>query len=845
MIEARYRLTVVLGTLLWLIASPALAQDENVAPSDYLESIETPTDVSADAMNESDGIQAEADEIADGNTPGFETPRRQARVEEIVVSARKRDELLEDTPVSVTALSETTLREAGVNRIDDIQQLVPNLSFQTSSTGTEALVYIRGVGTPRALTSFDPGVGIYVDGVFLPRAQGSLLDVVDVAQIEVLRGPQGTLFGKNTVGGAVNFTTQKPSEELEAYAFMRTGNIDAPNSHGLNLVDTRAMLNLPINIGPLEDHVFMRLAFGSQNRAGYMYNELRDEGWNDRSSMAFLGSLRIIPHEDVTIDISGNWDRSRNYGEAGECVFVTETGLQDLTPGLADYCKEKTDPYHFSANWPQLYDVLSVGSWGIMNWDVGPVPGLDEFSVKAIGSWREQTIGGRQDTDLTPSPAVNASAAGNATVPVPPGGDLEAPLEGRPTKAQQLQGELQVNGSALDGRLNFVAGYFTFWETSHTQQGIRAIVDVLNTRQVSPQFTDNWTWAIYTQGSYDVLDWMQITGGIRYTEDKKGVTSERFACTPGPNGTCAGYTEAFNESDSAIFSAWSPTGTLSLTLPEDLMGDAPLDHLMGYFTYSKGFRGGGFNVTPLPDPVTGQLSLQPFDPETLNSYEVGLKALSFDRRLSTNLSIFYADYDDIQVVSIRDLGDPDGDGVPNIAQETLNAASATTKGLEFEALLNAIEGMNIEGSLGLFEGEYKEFQGISDVDGEPIDRSGETFNRVPEMQAHIALQYSFPIDLDTDFMDGYLTPRVDWYYQSKVHFFGPELTPGLQSGYNLLQARLSYAFNDGRTQFALWGQNLANERYKTNTIPLVTSFGIAQQLFGVPRSYGAELSHNF
>ncbi len=834
----------VLAVLAFAYVPAALAQEGGAAPSEYLESIETPSD-GGGVMNEADSFQAEADEIADGDAPAFETPRRQGQVEEIVVSARKRDELLEATPVSVTALSETTLRETGVIRIDDIQQLVPNLSFQVSSTGNEALVYIRGVGTPRAQTSFDPGVGIYVDGVFLPRAQGSLLDVIDVQQIEVLRGPQGTLFGKNTVGGAINITTQKPSEELEAFALVRTGNIDAPKSHGLNLVDTRAMLNLPISIGPLEDRVFMRLAFGSQNRAGYMYNDLREEGWNDRSSLAFLGSLRIIPHEDVTIDISGNWDRSRNFGEGGECVFVNETPLQNLAPGLAEYCKRPNQDYHFSADWPQLYDVLSVGSWGVLNWDVGPIAGLDEFSVKAIGSWREQTFNGRRDTDLTPTPAVNTSFAGSTNMPLSADADPNSAILGRPGEAQQLQGELQLNGAALDGRLNFVGGYFAFWENSHQQEGIAALVPTVNLRQVNPQLTDNWTWAIYAQASYDFTDWIQLTGGLRYTEDKKGVTSQQWDCTPGPENTCTGYTEAINESDSAIFSAWSPMGTLSLTLPEDLMGDAPLDHLMGYFTYSRGFRGGGFNTIPQPDPVTGDLFLQPFDPETLDSYEVGLKALAFDRRLQTNLSLFYADYDDIQVVSIRDLGDPDGDGVPNIAQETVNAAKATTKGVELEMLYNAIEGLTLEGSVGLFRGVYDDFIGISDVTGEQIDRAGETFNRVPEMQTHLAVQYSVPISLDTDFLDGYVTPRLDWYYQSNVHYFGPELIPGRQSGYNLLNARLGYTFNQGRSQLALWGQNLTNQRYLTNSVPLVTSFGITQQFFGLTRSYGAEFSHNF
>ena len=211
-------------------------------------------------------------------------------------------------------------------------------------------------------------------------------------------------------------------------------------------------------------------------------------------------------------------------------------------------------------------------------------------------------------------------------------------------------------------------------------------------------------------------------------------------------------------------------GTLALTLPENLIETGPLDHLMGYFNYSRGFRGGGFNVIPQPNPQTGELLLQPFQPETLDSYELGFKTLWLDRRLVTNLSLFYANYDDIQVVSIRDLGDPDGDGVPNIAQETLNAALATTKGIELETFYNAAEGLGLEGSIGLFRGEYDEFTGISDVTGEPIDRAGETFNRVPELQTHIAIQYAIPAALGSDFLDGYVTPRIDWYYQSKVHF---------------------------------------------------------------------------
>ena len=195
------KLSLVLFALTFLLfvsAATAVAADESpAAPSEYVESISSPTAYGQGVIGESDALSAEADSIAASDVPSSVSPARQYRVEEIVVSARKRSELLEDTPVSVTALSAERLREAGVNRIDDIQELVPNLTFQTSSTGTEALVYIRGVGLPRALTSFDPGVGIYIDGVYLGRSQGLGTALFDIERIEVLKGPQGTLFGRN------------------------------------------------------------------------------------------------------------------------------------------------------------------------------------------------------------------------------------------------------------------------------------------------------------------------------------------------------------------------------------------------------------------------------------------------------------------------------------------------------------------------------------------------------------------------------------------------------------------------------------------------------------------------
>lgn len=204
-----------------------------------------------------------------------------ARIEEIVVTARKREEFLEDTPIAITALSAASLENSNITTIDQIQELSPNLTIQTGAGNQSAQISIRGVGTPGVGIAFDPGVGLYIDGVFLPRAQASIFDVVDVESVQVLRGPQGTLFGKNTVGGAVSITTIKPRDELGALISVRPGNLGA--------IRTRVSLDIPIDIGWLEDKLFSRVTFASRNRDGYVYNKTRDAWWGEENGLSFIG----------------------------------------------------------------------------------------------------------------------------------------------------------------------------------------------------------------------------------------------------------------------------------------------------------------------------------------------------------------------------------------------------------------------------------------------------------------------------------------------------------------------------------------------------------------------------
>ncbi|MEO2170003.1 MAG: TonB-dependent receptor plug domain-containing protein, partial [bacterium] len=326
---------------------------------------------------EVDAAPAQVDAIEAGDEVNL-SPRERAGIEEIVVSARKRDELLEETPVSITALDANTLSEAGITDLRNIRNLVPNMQFEAIaiSATTSSNIRIRGVGTPGAGTSFDPGVGVYVDGIYMSRSLSSILDLADIAQVEVLRGPQGTLFGKNTVGGAMNLTTTKPSADLEAFASVRVANF--------GVVDTRASINAPIT-----DWLATRLTFVSRNSKGWFTNTYRETDLSDRNVVAFMGSVQILPTNDITIDITGSWSSFHNNGKGGQCLPVVREGLGGLVPGFYDACAED-EPFRFAADTDNVVDVKSFGTWGTLTWDAGDLGPLSDLSVKSITSWRKQ-----------------------------------------------------------------------------------------------------------------------------------------------------------------------------------------------------------------------------------------------------------------------------------------------------------------------------------------------------------------------------------------------------------------------------------------------------------------------
>lgn len=750
-----------------------------------------------------------------GEASQRESPAERGAIDEIVVQARKRDELIQDTPVSVTAVSSVTLEKMNATRLDDIEQMVPNLRITSGQNGVNGNIRIRGVGATNTDIAFEPGVGLFVDGVFLPRSLGSLIDLVDVQQIEVLRGPQGTLFGKNTVGGAINVTTAKPEPEYSANALVRTGNY--------SLVETRAGFNAPVEIGGLGDRVFTRMAFRTLREDGYTHNEYADNDWSNRDALSFLGSVRILPFDYVTVDVSGLWSNEHSRSRGGQCVVVRPSPLFRTVQAAC----ESSRPYHFSADTAGLTDVSSYGSWGTVNWDVGQVGLLDELSVKSITAWREQRARLRQDLDMT---AATLSFTGDPFLKLDSTGD--GSNGGAPGEQRQVTQEFQANARA--GKFSFVAGAFTFWEDGSDTRTVTYNLG-RSTSTETETTIDNFTWALYGQATWDVFEWLSGSLGLRYSEDRKAA-DQRVDLLGDEAPT-------FDDAEET-FGAWTPMASLSFLTPRRWLEPTPFDHLVAYVTYARGFKGGGFNAVLNPQ---SEADLESFDPEYFNSYELGTKLLMFENRLAMNTSGFIGKWKDQQVQAFATVGVGDG-GVPQVQNRTLNAAESTIYGAELEFVGVPTPELRLEGSLGYLHTEYDNFdRAVSFLDGDEIDRSGQRFAETPRLQTMLAAQYSFPIDrLPWRRIKGWLTPRLEWSYQSDVFYEGPELgAAAVQDAYHLLHGKLTYEFDDDRASVGLWARNLTDERYFDQAFSLGGSIGTFNRFYAQPRTYGAEVSYKF
>lgn len=509
------------------------------------------------------------------------------------------------------------------------------------------------------------------------------------------------------------------------------------------------------------------------------------------------------------------------HNPLGQCIEVQRSGLGNLIPGFWEDCNS-TKPFEIASNENQIAASSSWGTWATIAWDIGDQGPFSGITAKSITSWRRQLSPSILDADATQFEVVRIANFGGGGV------------NGQPGQAQQIQQEAQVAASAWEERINLVAGAFFFWETADRTNGLT--VPIVAQKASNQILTDNFTWALFAQSTIAPVDWLSLTAGLRYTEDKKRASqlNRNYALPPDDN-------IALEVSGSEAFASWTPMASLALFAPETILDWGGLDHLMGYFTWSRGFKGGGLNAALAAAPEDG---LVPYEPESLDNFEVGAKIIALEDRLTFNLSIFQSLYDNIQRTSFRSVIEPDGTITTRLL--TQNAARATLRGVEAEFQWIPVDGLLISGLVGTLDARYDKFTGAVDARGGPVplDRSGERFIRAPKYNTFLAAQYSVPVSL-SGWAGGYLTPRVEWAYRAEEMFAEPEIPEGRQGGYGLVNARISYNLLDSQLQVAVWGRNLGDKRYVASVVPIVGPLGLLIQGYGTPRTFGGELTYTF
>ncbi len=713
-----------------------------------------------------------------------ETPSRPLfELQEIVVTARRQSEDLQKTPVAVSAFDADHLYQNQVQNLGDLQSHVPNLSLHVGDA-SNAVIYLRGVGQIDSISFNDPGVGVYLDDVYLGRAQGSFLDVLDPAQIEVLRGPQGTLYGRNTIGGAVKFTSVRPSNEVEGYADVTIGKYDRR--------DFKASISGPI----VRDVLMAKVAFATLNRDGYTKNLFDGKDDNDKETIAWRGSLLFNPKEDLSFYfvVDGSRDtpsRSRSPHR--------ETPIFSVVSGA--FVPVISDPFVVDVN---FNDRNKLTTWGVAltaEYEVG------RMTLKSISAYREMRFRTHVDLDGTRDSSFGIY-------------DFE--------DQNQFSQEVQLLYNADSWSL--VAGLYYFREKDLTFGGAVAPnffvpipgfgffpFPIVNAGERDQKNTSK---AVFAQLDYDVTQDVGLTLGLRYTREKKVVASrgEEFFGT--------GITTA--EEMRQVFGmgvGFSPTGFTASESWGSLSPKISLDYqatedVLLYVSASRGFKSGGFN---------GRLTdrAQPFDPERLWSYEAGLKSTLADNRVRVNMAAFYNDYKDFQLS--RFSIDPDTGGFLSLFE---NAGKATIYGAELEMTALVSQGLTVNFNLGYLEGRYDEFVGDFGID---VSDRRKLVN-APKWDGRAGFTYDHELG-----SLGTLSLSSAISFRSKTYLTVSSSEVLAQDPYSLVDASLSYTSPDERWTVIVSGQNLTDKAYREHGFDLSASPGVELGYYGAPRTYGVNL----
>ncbi len=767
-------------------------------------------------------------------------------LEEIIVTARRREENLQDLPLSIASLSADALRTNGIYYLDTIDEFVPNLKIEPDSRANSTEIRIRGVGGGNPDPIFPFGTGLYIDGHYVPHSTGAFMSTLDIERVEVLRGPQGTLFGKNTTGGAVNIVSARPSPEFASSLDLRAGEFGQR--------DARGMLNFGVS-----DRVSARIAGAVERDDGYYYNRNLDVWTNGGDLRALTGSLRFLPDEHWTIDttLSVSQQRDDNYG--GQCA--TGDGNIDAWGGARFYgdpgsvmyraqcdADAALGPFITSSDKLTYSNVDQEGVFASARWNAGESVGpLDDASVSILASYRRISYEYIQDRDFTPFRidaigTVGDDADTNVTR------NLEILFEGVVNdRVDFLIGANFFDDEALTGRNDC----YTQWVSAHDlvldndvicspQVGVffelaPDKVEVLGrpfTAGPPTVFKNGSVWneslGVFGHLTYSLNASWDLDLGARYTRDTREFNNIEFHISnyQRTNDLGFGSFDTIMNNLTVIESGFFNTGestfsevTPMASLTRHLDSGTRLDSGMIYFLYSEGFLTGGFNnELNIGESNPAADLLQPFatyDPEHLDNYEFGFKGTFVDGRMQLNSAIYFMDYSDIQSQFGLDNSQGQFGGGDEVIGIVANVADAEIYGVELELRARLWPGGSATFDFGYnhFQtSEYTFFDEAALRQGEfrLIDISGDGDE---DWTINASLQHRFNLPNGAG-----LTAMLGAYRESADPFFGPLSGPGRafeycqrKHDYTKWRARLGYEPADGGYQISLFGDNITDE----------------------------------
>ncbi|MBT3410112.1 MAG: TonB-dependent receptor [Halieaceae bacterium] len=764
-------------------------------------------------------------------------------LEEVRVTARRREEGLQDAPIAVSAFTGDNLAYRGITRLDQIEKFVPNLTLQNNPSfggaSNSAAIYLRGVGQKEFLPTSEPGVGLYVDGVYIARSVGAVLDLIDIERLEVLRGPQGTLFGRNTIGGAISITTVKPDIGGEF-----SGKVGA--AYG---TDDRLNLKGSVDI-PIGSTVGLRVSGASFQQDGYVERQDGVDLGDDDTLTARL-ALAWEPSEKLRADFSFDYTSDSENGPAMELIGIDFTDLSQLQgvvaappppmafvhnvtaaalgPGMPCAATDVNgNGVTYNPDSPNCYDNRYLRGNGRNGGTAEAKSETDVYgmsfnlsyeltealTLKSITAWRDLDSEFARDGDHSPQRISQFFD------------DLEQ---------EQFSQEFQLLGD--HGRLNWIAGAYYFNEEGKNAN----ILDFTVSNFRSGGEFDNEALALFAQASYDLTDTWHLTLGGRYTEETKTFRPDQVIFTNyyagisqvvPPGNPLAALDAPFLQADSRIL----PYVEKELEIDEftplaNLSWDAS-DDVMIYATYSEGFKSGGFTQRVFPPivppftapPGTPDLDLIPtFEPEFADVYELGFKSTLLDGRVRLNGAIFHTDYEDLQVQVFN-----------SVAPVTENIGSADIDGLELELQASPGAGWLVDATFAWLDAHYDQIDTGLTLIGENF-----AFERVPEYSGSLGLSKEFGLnEWGTVVVRGDASYRDDTYNDAYN-------TPILKTdAYTLVDARVRWTNAEENLSVILSAINLTDEDYLATGV-YGTAFQSYEGIFDRGRQWLVEAQWSF